>query len=178
MPRLYSFGVPNALHKERSPLAVEIKKRLPFDSPLEELVLNIFRTHSILASRVESALKPFGLSGPKYNVLRILRGVSQNPDPAHRRLPSLEIADRMITRVPDVTRLVDALVRDGLAERARCTQDRRVIYVGITPKGKRKIDALDAALPELHKELFAELSGEEVRRLNQLLDKVREGVTR
>ena len=165
--------MPTAPPRERSPLAIELKKRLPFESPLEEAVLNLFRTQAVLAARVDQLLKPFKLSNPKYNVLRILRGVSQSDEACDRRLPSLDVAERMITRVPDITRLVDGLVADGLVKRMRCPRDRRVVYVAITAKGKRKVDSIDEPMAALHRELLQSMGSTDLQMLNQLLDKVR-----
>ncbi len=118
-----------------SPLAREIKKRRPFEQPAEEAHLNVLRTAAALSCGAERLLKPLGLSGPKYNVLRILRGAAATGEAGPSGLPSLEVAARLITRVPDITRLVDHLEAAGLVARTRCTDDRRVVYVGITPAG-------------------------------------------
>jgi DNA-binding MarR family transcriptional regulator len=120
---------------ELSPLAREIKKRKPFALPAEEAYLNLMRTQACLAAECEQLFKRFGLSSPKYNVLRILRGAADTGEAGSCGLPSLEVAARLITRVPDITRLVDSLQADGLVTRTRCTEDRRVVYVGITPAG-------------------------------------------
>src|SRR4051794_6704716 len=115
----------------------EIKKRKPFDQPEEEAFLNLFRTTTLLQVDFERLFKGCGLSEPQYNVLRILRGAG----PAG--LPSTEIADRMITRVPDITRLVDRLEASKLVERSRTPEDRRVVIVRITPKGLQALSDLD-----------------------------------
>src|SRR5437763_13227347 len=98
----------------RSALADEIKKRPPFDNPAEEAMLNLMRTCSVLSAPSEQLFKRHGISPPKYNILRILRGsMSPSGDACKHGLPSLEIANRMITRVPDITRLVDGLEKEG-----------------------------------------------------------------
>src|SRR4051794_4256717 len=96
----------------------EIKKRNAFKHPEEEALLNLVRTATALSSEFEQLFKRCGLSEPQYNVLRILRGVGAEG------LPSTEIGGRMVTRVPDVTRLVDRLEAAGLCERCRTPEDR------------------------------------------------------
>lgn len=88
-------------------------------------------------------------------------------------LPSLEIADRMITRVPDITRLVDGLEEAALVARKRCSEDRRVVYVGITKKGLELLELLDGPLKQLNEELLRHMSDGELAELNRLLVKAR-----
>ena len=156
-----------------SPLAREIKKRRPFEQPAEEAYLNLVRTESVLTGEVERLFKRFGLSGPKYNVLRILRGAAATGEAAPDGLPSLEVASRLITRVPDVTRLVDSLEAAALVTRTRCTGDRRVVYVGITPAGTDLLARIDGPLAEHHRACFEQLGPAEVAELNRLLVKLR-----
>src|SRR3982750_3396155 len=118
----------------------EIKKRKPFDHPEEEALLNLFRTTTLLQAAFEKLFKRCGLSEPQYNVLRVLRGAGPGG------LPSTEIADRMISRVPDITRLVDRLESGGLVERCRTPEDRRVVIVKIVPKGREVLGGLDGPI--------------------------------
>jgi DNA-binding MarR family transcriptional regulator len=157
----------------RSVLAQEIKKRQPFDSPAEEAYLNLLRTHAVLSAPTEQLFKKHGISPPKYNILRILRGAGATGDACSHGLPSLEIADRMITRVPDITRLVDGLEGEGFVTRTRCTEDRRVVYVGISDKGLRLLDQLDKPVAELNRGLLSHLTNDELHELNRLLAKMR-----
>jgi len=154
-------------------LAQEIKKRQPFDSVAEEAYLNLLRTHAVLSGHSEVLFKKHGISPPKYNILRILRGASRTGEACKHGLPSLEIAERMITRVPDITRLVDGLESEGFVNRTHCTEDRRVVYVGITTKGLHLLDQLDKPVLELQKSLTSHLTQEELRDLNRLLVKAR-----
>jgi DNA-binding MarR family transcriptional regulator len=159
----------------RSILAEEIKKRDPFDTPAEEAYLNLLRTHALLTAPTETLFKSEGISPAKYNVLRILRGALGDGGAAKYGLPSLEIASRMITRVPDITRLVDGLESAALVSRTRCTEDRRVIYVGITRKGLDLLAHLDGPLASQTRDLLAHMSDEELAELNRLLVKARQG---
>src|SRR5882672_9277108 len=108
-------------------LQSELKQKVPFAGPEQEAYLALLRTADALESQVEAKLKEFGLTGTQYNALRILRGAG--PD----GIPCSEIGERMITRDPDVTRLLDRLQKRGLVKRTRGQQDRRVIYGKICP---------------------------------------------
>lgn len=152
----------------------EIKKRHPFQNPAEEAYLNLLRTHAVLSAEVEAIMKAHGLSEPKYNVLRILRGAKQNDEFGGAGVPSLEIAARMVTRVPDITRLVDRLEADGLVHRHRCESDRRVVYVQITAKALDQLEELDAPLNAHLSRQAATLTSAEWNELNRLLVKVRQ----
>ena len=134
-----------------SPLAREIKKRRPFEDPAEEAYLNLLRTASALGGGTEQLFKQCGLSGPKYNVLRILRGAALTGEAGPMGLPSLEVAARLITRVPDITRLVDNLEAAGLVARTRCTNDRRIVFVGITPAGLDLLAQIDRPIADYHR---------------------------
>src|SRR5260370_20326809 len=88
-----------------------LKQKVPFRSREQEAYLSLLRTADALQAQVETRLKEFGLTGTQYNALRILRGAG--PD----GLPRREIGDRMITRDPDITRLLNRLEERGLGER-------------------------------------------------------------
>jgi DNA-binding MarR family transcriptional regulator len=156
-----------------STLGHEIKKRQPFQCPGEEAYLNIVRTYSAVTAPAWRLFKQFNTTPAKYNILRILRGARATGESGPHGLPSLEIADRLITRVPDITRLVDGLIEDGLVERTRCTEDRRVVYVGITPEGLLLLEKLDAPVIALHNQAFADMTPDELSELNRLLVKAR-----
>jgi DNA-binding MarR family transcriptional regulator len=154
-------------------LAEEIKKRNPFDCPAQEAHLNLIRTHSCLQGPMEQLLKKYGISTTKYNILCILRGCRQTGECGQHGLPSLEIADRLITRVPDITRLVDGLEADGMVARTRCTDDRRVVYVGITPRGTEVVEQLKQQVMDLHRKSLDHMGPQELAELNRLLVKAR-----
>src|SRR5215213_3217733 len=103
-------------------LREEIKQTRPFRSPEQEAFLNLQRTADVLMSRMGAVMQDHaGVSPTQYNVLRILRGAGDDG------LPCRAVADRMVTRDPDITRLLDRLERDGLISRTRDTRDRRVV---------------------------------------------------
>src|SRR5947209_18400468 len=103
-------------------------------------------------------LKTEDLSATQYNVLRILRG---SPD----GLPCGEIASHMITRDPDITRLLDRLERRGLISRCRETKDRRMVMARITPDGLRLLGRLDQPVEEAHRKQLGHLGSERLRAL-------------
>jgi len=151
-----------------SPLQAELKQTKPFESPEVEAFLNLRRTCDRLHGTIRHLLKGQGISEPQYNALRILRGAG--PD----GLPSLAVADRMVTRVPDITRLLDRLETAELAKRDRSTEDRRVVRACITRKGLSLLKRLDDPLRDSHKQLLGHLSRKDLTELNRLLVKARE----
>ncbi len=140
------------------------------DQSLEELTqevyLSLFRTHEALLFDFKLLLKEHGLSDPQYNVLRILRG---NAKP----LQVYRVAERMLTREPDITRLFDRLVREGLVERTRCEDDRRVVWASLTTRGRKLMDKLDRPVMTLHREQLGRLGVRKLRLLSELLEEAR-----
>jgi DNA-binding MarR family transcriptional regulator len=124
---------------------------------------SLMRAADRLEADVSILLKSHGVSGPQYNVLRILRGAA--PD----GLPCRKIADRMITRVPDVTRLIDRLLRARMVVRDKDSADRRIVRVRISERGMTLLEALDAPVASLHETQFARLSLKEMSMLRDLL---------
>jgi DNA-binding MarR family transcriptional regulator len=82
----------------------------------------------------------------------------------------------MIYRDPDVTRLVDRLVREGLAGRERDTEDRRVVLVEITEAGLALLERLDEQVDRYTRAVMAGLSPQQLRTLDVLLNEVRAGI--
>src|SRR5262245_22623971 len=148
----------------------ELKKKQPFESPEQEAVLNIVRTSDRFQNRFLRLFREHGLTPTQYNVLRILRGEG-------KPLPCLEIADRMIQVVPAITGLIDRLEQQGLVQRERCTEDRRVVHVAITEKARAVLDALDEPVLELHRLLIGHLPRAELTELSRLLEKARRGAS-
>ena len=147
----------------------ELKKKRPFDSPEQEAILSIARTADRFGICFARLFREFGLTPSQYNVLRILRGEG-------KPLPILEIADRMIAAVPGITGLIDRLEAMSLVARDRSTEDRRVVYVAITPKALDLLAKLDQPVGALHKRLVGHLSQGELKDLIRLLEKARQQV--
>lgn len=151
-------------------LQQEIKQPRPFASPAEEAHLNLARTYGLLSCSMERFFKGYGVSSAGYNVLRILRGSKVDGDD---RLPTLEVAQRLVSPVPDVTRLIDRLERDGLVTRHRGDDDRRVVYVSINAKAQTLLKKIDKPLIEYHKNHLGRLSKADLKTLTRLLEKIR-----
>jgi DNA-binding MarR family transcriptional regulator len=154
------------------PLAREIKKTKPFDSLEQEVFLNLQRTADALMRGVADLLKPAGLSPTQYNVLRILRGVIDEPD-SDGSLACQEIGQRMITRDPDITRLLDRLESRGWIARQRSKSDRRVIEARITAEGLKLLKSLDHPIRELHLRQLAHLGRTRLKGMSELLETAR-----
>lgn len=150
----------------KSRLQSELKKRNPFESPLHEALLNILRTADQFENRVGRLFREYDLTPSQYNVLRILRGEG-------KPLSCLEIVERMLQVVPAMTGLLDRLEKMELVSRERCTQDRRVVYVDLTTKGKDLVSKLDQPLQALNQKLLGHLSSAELKEISRLLEKAR-----
>lgn len=146
----------------------EIRQRKPFRSLQQEAQLNVVRTGAMLVDDIEQLLKPFGITGTQYNVLRILRGAE--PEGLCRN----EVRDRMLTRMPDMTRLLDRMEEAGLVVRTRESEDRRMVMTTITAAGRRLLDKLDDLVDEEHKRQFRHLDEKQLRMLIDLLTTVRQ----
>ncbi len=121
----------------------------------------------MLTDAFERMLKPYGITAAQFNVLRILRGAE--PDGLCRN----ELRERMLTRMPDVTRLLDRMEDAGLVERAREGDDRRKVRTRITPKARRLVDKLDDIVDEEHQRRFGHLGKERLREMIRVLTEVR-----
>jgi MarR family 2-MHQ and catechol resistance regulon transcriptional repressor len=148
-------------------LESELKKRCPFESRAQEVVLNLLRSNDRIQLRFARLFGRHGLTPAQYNILRILRGEG-------KPLPILEIASRTIAVVPGITGLIDRLEKKGLVARERCATDRRVIFVAPTEKGLSLLGALDEPVESLHERVVAHLSGDEMTELIRLLEKARQ----
>jgi DNA-binding MarR family transcriptional regulator len=128
----------------------------------EAAFLDLIRTADLLSRLPERVLKAEELSGTQYNVLRILRG---SPD----GLACGEIGGRMITRDPDITRLLDRLEKRGLVSRCRETTDRRTVLTRITPAGLEILARLDEPVQTAHREQLGHLGEKRLDQLGELL---------
>ena len=145
----------------------ELKQAKPFRSLAQEAELSLVRTANQLSDSFERMLKPYGITGTQFNVLRILRGA--DPEGLCRN----EVSDRLINRMPDATRLLDRMEEAGLVTRARSTQDRRLVRTRMTEKGRQLVDSLDEVVEAQHQKQLGHLSEEQLRSLIDLLTAVR-----
>lgn len=138
-------------------------------NPEEAAFLDLLRTTDMLSRGLVKVLKTEELSPTQYNVLRILRGTPEG-------LPCGEIASRMITRDPDVTRLLDRLEKRQLISRCRETKDRRTVMARITPEGLKLLSRLDGPVQVAHRRQLGHLGRERLRLLAGLLQTARSQV--
>jgi DNA-binding MarR family transcriptional regulator len=138
-------------------------------SPEEAAFLDLMRTTDMLSRGLAGVLKAEDLSSTQYNVLRILRGAPEG-------LPCGEIGNRMITRDPDVTRLLDRLEKRALISRCRETKDRRTVMARISPDGLKLLARLDEPVQAAHRKLLGHLGRERLQALTELLSEARSQV--
>lgn len=137
-----------------------------FEGPHHEALLAIMLANANIEAMLDEAFEGTGLTQPQYNVLRILNGIYPN---AH---PRGEIARRMVRRAPDLTRMLDRLVRMGLVEREKGEQDHRQSLARITPKGRKTLEELHPKVMHVNQLLSARMPTDEARTLADLLEKV------
>jgi DNA-binding MarR family transcriptional regulator len=148
----------------------EIHQTKPFRSLEEEVYIAIRLTSQVMDQPWAQYLrKTEGISPSQYNLLRILRGAGVDGRTMR------EVAERMINRDPDVTRLADRTVKLGLARRMRDTEDRRVVKLFITEKGLEMLARLDAAVVVFLKQVLGGLGPKRLKMLRDLLSETRAG---
>jgi len=141
------------------------KSAKPFTPSLEaKLFVALLRLSDRLAQDADLLIKSYGLTVTQYNVLRILRGAG--PD----GLPCKVIGNRMISRDPDMTRLLDRMEKRQLITRERQSEDRRVIKTRITPTGLEILKKLDGPVDELHKKQFRHLPVAKLKALAEAIE--------
>ena len=145
----------------------EIKQTKPFAMLEEEVWLNLQRTADAAMRPVEAEIKKHGLSLTQYNVLRILRGAGEGGRTCG------EVGDRLITRDPDITRLLDRMEKRQLIRRERQTNDRRVILAFITQHGLDLLKELDDLVPATTKRALGHLGERKLKELCRLLEQAR-----
>ena len=145
----------------------ELKMSKPFKSVEEEAILSIARTAAVIEHAGAEALKPFNLTITQYNVLRILRGAGS------AGLCRNEVGERLVTKVPDVTRLLDRMEASGLIVRQRGGEDRRFVSTQITDKGLKLLEKIDRELPAMHGRQLGHVSQKRLKELIGILEEVR-----
>lgn len=141
----------------------------PRPCPEEVLFVELARTVDLLSRAPGQMLKEHDLSPNQYNVLRILRGAPEG-------LLCGEISARMISRDPDITRLLDRLEKRRLIARCRNHPDRRRVHVRITPPGLTLLGHLDEPVCDLHRRQFGHLGPRQLRELTRRLIECRQNV--
>lgn len=134
-----------------------------FDSLEQEAFLGLWRTYDRLRALEDELFGRFDLTPQQYNALRLLRG--EHPD----KLRTLDLAARLVSRAPDITRLLDKLDQRGLIERDRPADNRRIVRVGITAAGIALLDELQEPLRACHAQQLGHLSRKDLEALIALL---------
>jgi len=138
-----------------------------FDSPEQEAYLALWRTYDRLRVIEDELFGEWELTGQQYNLLRLLR--ASHPEP----VPTLSLVARLVSRAPDITRMLDKLETAELITRARSTTDRRAVMVIITESGLALLDQLAGPLQACHERQLGHLSAMELKTLTLLLSKAR-----
>lgn len=144
-----------------------MRKPRHFDSLQQEAYLNLWRTYDRLRAEEDALFVRFDLTAQQYNALRLLRGVH----PAS--LPTLTLAAQLVSRAPDITRLVDKLVARGLVERHRPANNRRVVELCITEQGLDLLRDLDEPVRQCHQTQLGHLEAGQLGELIALLQQAR-----
>jgi DNA-binding MarR family transcriptional regulator len=143
-----------------------IKQKSDFANPAQEAMLNLIVAADYVCMRLERVCAEFGITRPQYNVLRILRGVHPGGHPRG------EIAARLLASAPDVTRLVDRLEAQGLVERERDKEDRRLSITHITKKGLRLLEEIHPHIAEEHKRFSQMVSRRDCLELSRICESI------
>lgn len=138
-----------------------------FDSPEQEAFLNLWRTYDRLKALEAEVFGRHELSAQQYNALRLLRSVHPGS------MPTLALGARLISRAPDMTRLLDKLERRGLLRRERKADNRRVVEVSVTRRGLELLDQLDEPVRRCHHDQLGHLDAQSLRQLVALLQAAR-----
>ena len=134
-----------------------------FDSPEQEVFLSLWRTYDRLRALEEELFGRYELTPQQYNALRLLAG--EHP----AQLRTLDLAQRLVSRAPDITRLLDKLEQRGLIQRDRPAENRRVVYVRISDAGMSLLRELRDPLRECHARQLGHLSRKQLKELSALL---------
>ncbi len=145
----------------------EVIKTKPYKDPHMRAFVNTVYTGSWLVGNFNRQLKPYGISEPQYNVLRILKGQNGNA------INLLNIQERMLQRMSNVSRLIDKLFEKGYVVRVECKENRRRVDISITPKGLQLLDELEDIINMSLKKMYTNLTKDEAQQLSELLDKFR-----
>jgi DNA-binding MarR family transcriptional regulator len=145
----------------------EIRQAGPFPRLETEALVALLRTAAVLEHAMAEALKPYGVTPTQYNVLRMLRGAGEGG------LCGRDVGERLISRVPDVPRLLERLEETGLIRRERDARDRRHVTARITESGLRVLEETTPVLERVERERFASVGEEELHSLVRALDAVR-----
>lgn len=148
-------------------LREELKQTRPFPRRSAEALLSVLRTAALLDHELNDMLKPHGLTLTQYNVLRILRGAGD------AGLCGREVGERLVSSVPDVSRLLERMEEQGIVRRERDDQDRRHVTARITEVGRRLLETVTPELEEVERARFGRLSDSTLQAMITALARIR-----
>jgi DNA-binding MarR family transcriptional regulator len=146
-------------------LEKDINQRI-FRNEFQKGIINLIYTYNWMNEKMKSVFDKEGITGQQYNILRILRG-------AGKPISTLQIRERMLDKMSDTSRIVDRLVLKGLAKKNVCKDDKRLVDVSITAKGKNLLEKIDRYEKEMDA-ILGNLSETDAKTLNKLLDNIRQ----
>ena len=138
-------------------------EQLSFGSDEQHLYDTLAQTHDLMSAAFNQMFNGFDLTHTQFNVMNVIRAAGAEG------IATQKIGQRILTRVPDVTRIIDRLVRNGLVKRTRSEVDKRVLFVSLTDEGEAIMGELVEPVEELRHSLFAHMSIEKQTQLNTLL---------
>lgn len=156
------MNAPPVLNKRRT-----ARTRRRFDSPEQEAFLNLWRTYDRLRVEEDRLFSESDLTPQQYNALRLLRGASSDG------LATLVLAERLVSRAPDITRLLDKLEERHLIRRDRSAADRRTVHVRLTDEGGQLLQSLDEPVRRCHARQLGHMTRAQLRQLVALLQEAR-----
>src|SRR5450432_3962872 len=136
-----------------------------FRSEYQKSIINLIYTFNWVNEKLNRSFEPFDITQQQFNILRILRGAGQP-------LSTLQIRQRMLDKMSDTSRIVDRLIKKGMVKKTVCHEDRRLVDILLTDKGKKLLQTMDGLNDEMES-IFKYLSKAEARQLNIYLDKIR-----
>ena len=139
-----------------------------FRNPHQKAAINLIYTIGWIRDKMKNFFDTEDITSQQFNILRILRGSFPQP------LSTLQIRERMLEKMSDTSRIVDRLIAKGLVKKVTCKNDRRLVYVIITDKGKKLLERLDLRQEEMD-QIFGNISEQDANILSDLLDKIRDG---
>jgi DNA-binding MarR family transcriptional regulator len=140
--------------------------QVKFKNEYHKATVNILYTHSWLMEQIKQVLIDVDITPQQFNILRILRGSYPNP------LSTLQIRERMLDKMSDTSRIVDRLIVKGLVKKSVSEEDRRLVDVLISLRGRRLLEKLDARQDKIDGILY-NISDSEASTLSKILDKIR-----
>jgi DNA-binding MarR family transcriptional regulator len=146
--------------------SIDEEIKTEFMNDRHRFIANMVFTSGWMKNQFADFLKPYGLSSPQFNILRILRGASDWK-------AMNDVKDLMVEKSPNTTRLVDKLLNKQLIKRKRSASDRRVVYVAITPVGLDLLKEIDKEDNGDHVSFLEKITEEEAKQVNDILNKIR-----